>query len=218
MMLWVNAIAILVSTYVFAYGLMRTAAIVLPRILPQPVSPLPLGMATTISVVGFCMVTGTPGPVVLAMIIVAITATRSALTHADPFLHRLALVLAGLLVGSQFLTQESWAIPSVSNYVPAAIAAGALVFALFVLEQAAALRQTLLVAISIGLLAAPLLLPAPYHVALDGALVLLGIAAFYHAQRHIRRPVMLDGAFTLPASIIVLHGVLVTLVTSVKGL
>lgn len=218
MMVWVNAIAILVSAYVFAYGLVRVSAIVLPRLLPAPVSPLPLGMAVSISVIGFCMVTGTPGPVTFAMVLVAIAAARFELGAGNASLHRLALLIAAALVGSIFLTHEALRIASVSPYILAAIAAAAVAVVTLVLDHSEALAKTLLIGGSIALIAAPVVLPAPYHVALDGMLVLIGMAAFHYAARHIRTPITLDRAFTLPAIIIVIHSVLVTITATMKGL
>lgn len=218
MMVWVNAIAILISAYVFAYGLVRVGAIVVPRLLPTPVSPLPLGMMVSISVIGFCMVTGSPGPVVFGMILAAIAASRFELGAGNGSLHRLALLIAAALVGSTFLTHQSLQIEGVSAYILAIIAAGGVAGVTLILDHAEALAKTLLIGGSIALIAAPVLLPAPYHLALDGALVLIGMAAFQHAARHIRSPITLDRSFTLPSVIIVMHGVMVAIITTMKGL
>ncbi len=218
MMVWVNAIAILVSAYVFAYGLVRVGAIVLPRLLPHAISPLPLGMMVSISVIGFCMVTGTPGPVIFGMILVAIAAARSALGAGGAALHRIMLLIAAVLVGSVFLTHEALQIDGVAPYILAAMAVGAVAGVSLVLDHSQTLAKTLLIGGSTALIAAPIVLPAPYHVAIDGALVLIGMAAFGHAARHIRIAITLDRAFILPSVIIVAHGVLVAITATVKGL
>lgn len=218
MMVWINAIAILVSAYAFAYGTTRTAAIVLPRLLPSAISPLPLGMAVSISVIGFCMVTGTPGPVTFGMILVAIAAARYELGAGGASAHRLVLLIAAGLVGSVFLSHETLQVEAISPYILAAFAAGAVAAVTLVLDHSEALAKTMLIGGSIALIIAPIILPAPYHVLLDGALVLIGMAAFQHASRHIRSTITLDRAFTLPSIIIVTHGVLVTIIATMKGL
>ena len=217
-MIWVDTIAILISAYAFAYGLMRATVFLLPRVLPNPMSPLPLGSAATVSLIGFCMVTGTPGAAILAMIFSAIAITRAQFIGGSRTLEYAALLVGGLLIASLCITQKSLQIDAATPYVLAAIIAVALVVSLFLLAQAEAAHVPVLLLGSAASFALPPVLGAPYHVALDSAVMLACFGAFMHVRRHVRLPVTLDGAFTMPALIMMLHGFMVSAITLAKGL
>lgn len=68
MMLFINALAILVSAVICTYALLRIGAFLLPLAMPQAPRPLPLGGAPAISVIGFSIVVGAPSALILAML------------------------------------------------------------------------------------------------------------------------------------------------------
>lgn len=218
MMIWVNTAAILGSAYVMAYSLARVAAFALPRVIARAPSPLPLGIAGAISLIGFCMVTGTPAAVILAMLAMAAAAVRYHYFAASPRILYGAALLTAAFVASLGLTYSGWQVTGVSPYLVTIMIAAVWVVVLGIAAQADALHLPVLLALGAISLVTPLVPGLPYHIALDGAIMLACVAAITQARRHIRSATALDSTFNLPACVMMLHGATSAILGLMKGL
>jgi len=217
-MIWVNSAAILISAYVMAYALMRVAAYVVPRLMTAPPSPLPLGMFAAISLIGFCMVTGTPGAAIVAMLAMCIAGVRYEFFAASPRVLYGASLIASALIASLALTFSGWQVDGISPYALAGGIGVALCIALGGIAQLEALHLSLLLVLAGISVALPLALDTPFHTALDGAIVLACIGAYHLARRHLRHATTLGSAFSMPALVIMLHGLVAAAISVMKGL